>query len=86
MSVHPARTRLAGLAFTLNSSGRVARGLHSSNHRRANAKGILDETDSTAMREHLDNIEQMHVSYMLHGDMDLSGPDLGELDVQEVVL
>ena len=81
MSVTPARTRLTGLPFTLNTSRGVARCLHSSTQCRAKANETLDKTDSTAMREHLDNIEQMHVSYMMHGDMDFSGADVGELDV-----
>lgn len=83
MSLTPARARLAGIPFTLNSSRRVARCLHSSGQRRAKANETLDKTDSvTDVREHLDNIEQMHMSYRIRGDMDFSNADVGELDVR----
>ena len=81
MSVTRARTRLAGERFTLNSSRRVARCLHSSSQRQAEANELLDKAKSTNMRDHLDNIEEMHLNYKLHGDMDFSGADVGELDV-----
>ena len=77
MSVTPPRPRLAGLPFISGSSRRVARCLHSSSRRQAEA----NKTNSTDMREHLDNVEQMHVSYKLRGEMDFSGADVGELDV-----
>jgi hypothetical protein len=81
MSTTLARTRLAGLPFTLNSSKQAARCLHSSSRRQAEANEALGKTNSTDMQEHLDNIEQMHLRYKLHGEMDFSGADVGELDV-----
>lgn len=81
MSVTRARTHLAGERFTLNSSRRAARCLHSSSQRQAEANESLNKAKSTDMRDHFDNIEQMHVNYKLHGDIDFSGADVGELDV-----
>src|SRR5258708_2866578 len=70
----PARRRLAGLPVTLNACKRAARCLHCSSRRQA-------EPNPTDVGEHLDNIEQMHAVYKLHGDMDFSGADVGQLDV-----
>ena len=81
MSVTRTRTRLAGERFTLSSSRRAARCFHSSSQRQVEANETVNEAKSKDIRDHLDNIEQMHMNYKLHGDMDFSGSDVGELDV-----
>jgi hypothetical protein len=81
LSVILARTRLAGLPLTLNSSKRATRCFHHSRQYQAEADESLNKIDSMDVREHLDNIEQMHMRYKLHGEMDFTGSDVGELDV-----